>query len=472
MNTFILPGELPHLSRIRDYLNDEVCGILIHRKMSVADVYSSGVVPKDFGGGIYTLVSLADLTCEELQVSDRTLYEKCLGSIIADPRVHYLATRSYLNSPFNNSIVIERIVVNSFLIIRKTAARRLVSGSTPHSVEAWVFAKCFEHLNLPVYVLERTPINDRAWIYRGLDRQEVVLQDATIATAELSASSRKLMTEQRGATPGQKDANGFYLSRMDLSSVKGSDSNAWWSYPRELGFLRSGRLITMPIRLLSFYVKRALYKSYCKVAARELPDTPFVVYFMHYQPERSSLPEGLLFVQQWLAIRLLSWALPEGWSLLVREHPTTWLQPLDISARTPTLYRDIVCLRNARVCSMDVDTFEVIDKCRAVATLTGSVGFQSLMRNKPVIAFGLPAYKDHPACFSVSSLPELERALDVVQGQNMDDRFTDEALVEYLSWIERNSFCADSNERDWLEARLKNFGEIYRKILHGELELP
>lgn len=474
MNTFILPGEMPHLSRIRGYLSDEVCGILIHKKLSVAEVRASGVVPENFTGNIYTLTSLVDLTPEVLEEADRFVYEKCLAETLADQRVHYLATRSYLSSPFNNAIAIERILVNSILIIRKTKPLRLVSGSTPHSVEAWIFARCFEHLHLPVYVLERTPINDRVWIYRGLDRQEVMHQGegARAVAAELSASSIKLLKEQRGSNPGEKDANGFYLSRMDLNSVKGADSNAWLSYRREFGFLRPGRIITLPLRLLSFYVKRLLYKSYCEVVAQALPETPFVVYFMHYQPERSSLPEGLLFVQQWLAVRLLSWSLPAGWTLVVREHPTTWLQPLDITARTPSLYREIALLPNTKVCSMDADTFEVIDKCAAVATLTGSVGFQSLLRNKPVIAFGLPAYKDHPACFSVSSLAELQKALGVIQGEDLASRFSDAALIEYLSWIERNSFCADPNETDWLEARLKNFSEIFRQLFNGRLVLP
>jgi hypothetical protein len=215
-----------------------------------------------------------------------------------------------------------------------------------------------------------------------------------------------------------------------------------------------------------------LYKSYREVVAKKLPDTPFVVFFMHYQPERSSLPEGLLFVQQWLAIRLLSWSLPAGWTLVVREHPTTWLLPLDITARMPSLFRDIASLSNTKVCSMDADTFEIIDKCTAVATLTGSVGFQSLLRNKPVIAFGLPAYKDHPACFSVSSGADLEGALRIIASEDLSSRFSDAALTDYLAWVERYSFCVDPNESDWLEARLKNFSEIYRQLCNRQLALP
>jgi Capsule polysaccharide biosynthesis protein len=471
VNTFIIPGELTHLSRLREFLSDDVCGILIHSKMTEAAARSSGIVAERFAQRMYTLRSLEQLTHDVLSESGQADYEKCLAAICADSRVHYLATRSYFNSAFNNTIVIERIVLNSLVIIGKSLPSRLISSSTPHSVEAWIFAKCFEILGLSVFILERTPVNDRAWIYRGLDTQSVVRRSAAISKGNLSESSAKLMREQRGGKPGAKDANGFYLSRMELSSIKGADSNAWWSYRREIGFLRSGRVISLPLRLASFYLKRSLLKSYRDVSMSGLPETPFVVYFMHYQPERSSLPEGLLFAQQWLAIRLLSWALPVGWTLVVREHPSMWLHPIDITVRTPGLYREIASLPNVKICSMDVDTFEIIDKSKAVATLTGSVGFQAILRNRPVFAFGLPAYKDHPACFSVSSLSELRKALGVVEAQDLNDHFTDEALEEYLTWIERNSFCTDPHELDWLEARLKNFTEIYKSILSKQIEI-
>jgi hypothetical protein len=455
--TFIIPGSLSQLPWLGTVLNEAVCGILIHDRISSSDVRASGVVPERFLSRTYTLCSLEELRHERLDSQGEADYARCLSAVCADPRVHYLATRSHLNSAFNNTV------------LRATRPERLVASSTPHSVQAWIFAKCCEELGLPVFVVERTPINDRAWVYRGLDAQRVVSCDSA-PPAELGPSSIKLLTEQRNAKPGARDAQGFYLSRMDLSSIKGADSNAWWSWKRELRFLTAGKIISLPLRLASCYLKGRLWRSY-RQSARDLPDGPFVIFFMHYQPERSSLPEGLLFVQQWLALRLLCWALPEGWRLVVREHPSMWLQPLDITVRTADLYQEIATLPNVSLCSMDLDTFEVIDRCRAVATLTGSVGFQAILRNRPVLALGLPAYKDHAACFNVSSLDEMRAALQVIATQSLADRFSDAALISYLKWVEQNSNCVDPTEGDWLKARWKNFEDIYRRVLGGQLVL-
>jgi hypothetical protein len=467
IRTFIIPGGSVHLARMTGCLNETVCGILIHEHVEVERALAAITGISAFAERVYSLHSLVQVATEKLQPEDYDSYDRCLNEILSDPRVHYLATRSNLNTAFNNAIVIEKIVLNSLAIVRKCRPDRLISSSTPHSVEGWVFAKTCEHLGVPVYVLERTPINNRAWVYRGMDTQDVMMRPKPGIPGKLTRYSREIIHEQRQAKPGAKDEHGFYVSRMDLSPIKGSDTNNWWSYRREFGVLSKGSLLGTPVRALSVYMKNRLYRSYRKLAVSELPKSPFVIFFMHYQPERSSLPEGLFHVQQWTALRLLSMNLPAGWSLLVREHPTTWLQPLDISARTIDLYEQVAQLPNTKICSMELDTFEIIDRCEVVATLTGSVGFQAILRNRPVIAFGLPAYKDHPASLFVRTGSELSRALHVVRNGDLSDSFSDEKLEKYLLWVEQNSVCADANERDWQEARLKNFTLLYEELLNA-----
>ena len=467
---FILPGDESHLRTVAPHVGDSVCGILLHQRgepESLALAGESAKVPRE---KVYTLDSLRAFEGRRPSRSQQARCAAFLNAILSDPRAHYLAQRSSFDSAFNNSIGIEKIVANSISIIAETGATCLVASSTPHSVEAWVFAKCFELSGFPVLILESTPIAFRSWIYRGLDTQEVVPIGAPEAN-EVSASTQQLVRNQQRSQAGEKDASGYPVSRIYLSSVAGSESNKWWSYRRELRWLLSGRFLTMPYRIASSVGKKRLFDAYSKVCTAEIPDGDFVVFFMHYQPERSSLPVGLNFSQQWFAIRTLSQALPEGWSLLVREHPTTWLKPLDLSVRTKTIYTDIAALDNVRVCSMDVDTFDLVDRSRAVATLTGSVGFQALIREKPVMAFGLAPYKDHPACYAVSTQEHVEEALNDIANDRCTGDLSAESLQRYLLWVERNSVNVDEDEEDWRNVRLQNFVELYRHLLSGGVSL-
>jgi hypothetical protein len=471
MNPFVIPGDISHLKTIAEHLTNDVSGILLHQRTAAGADELSRLGLGEMAGKIHAFDSLRAVSSEPVAPEDQSAYTRLLNNILGDPRVHYLATRSQLDSPFNNAVAIEKITMNSLRLIRKANPSCLVASSTPHSVEAWVFAKCFEFLRLPVYILESTPIAFRSWIYRGIDTQEVVLRRDDGAKWDLTESTRSLVKAQRESRPGAKDESGHHVSRIYLNSIKGSDTNRWWSTARECKWLCAGKPRSFPLRLRSVWRKLQLYRSYREVAIRNLPQQPFVIFFMHYQPERSSLPVGRFFSQQWMAIRALSWALPAGWKLLVREHPTTWFSPLDPFVRIKTIYADMASLTNTHVCSMDIDTFELIDQSSAVATLTGSVGFQSLLRGKPVLAFGLAAYKDHPACFSVSTFDDIVEALNAVKSGECAASFTEDALQTYLGWVERNSVCVDPDEPNWIQARLKNFAEIYRQLMQRELKL-
>ena len=63
------------------------------------------------------------------------------------------------------------------------------------------------------------------------------------------------------------------------------------------------------------------------------------VFFLHFQPERTTLPEGYGFAQQLAAIIALDGALPEGTKLYVKEHPTTFTHDCMWKERLPFWYR-------------------------------------------------------------------------------------------------------------------------------------
>jgi hypothetical protein len=470
MRTFLIPGVYEHLADIREFLDESVCGILLYLAQSERQARAEAPCGEQFRQRLFTYDSLTKVSAGELAPGDWEPYDRCLRAVLGDSRVHYLAMRTYFDTALNSTLVIEKIVFNTIRILRECRPDRLVASSTPHSVEAWVFARCFEELGLPVYILERTPINNRAWFYRGLDTQIVVERAGPVATA-ITPYTRSQVNEQIESKAGARDARGFYVSRMDLSSIKGAEANRWWSWKRELPLLLQGRLISLPIRAGSIYLKRRLLKSYEKLAVTSLPEGPFIIYFMHYQPERSSLPEGLFYTQQWLALRQLAALMPAGWKLLVREHPSMWLLPLDVTVRPANYFEQIAALPNTHLCSMNVDTFELIDRSAIVSTLTGSVGFQALLRKRPVIVFGLPAYKDHPACITVHDSAELRRALTAVQEPQFAARFSPESLETYLRWVEQHSIVADEKETEWLAVRLKNFRELYRQLFSGQFAL-
>lgn len=115
----------------------------------------------------------------------------------------------------------------------------------------------------------------------------------------------------------------------------------------------------------------------------------FVYLPLHYQPEASTMPMSGCFVDQRLMVQLLSAHLPPGVLLYVKEHfwESGWLM------RDTDYYKELVRMPNVRLIRRNADTFALREHCRAVATGTGTAGFEALFRGKPVFLFGHRFYQ-------------------------------------------------------------------------------
>ena len=103
-----------------------------------------------------------------------------------------------------------------------------------------------------------------------------------------------------------------------------------------------------------------------------------------------------MFVDQILMIETLAAALPEGWVLYVKEHPwQMWNNGLNYSScRYPGYYKKISRLKNTFLVPIEANTFDLIKNCQAVATVTGTAGWEAVLRLKPAIVFGYAWYRE------------------------------------------------------------------------------
>lgn len=167
-------------------------------------------------------------------------------------------------------------------------------------------------------------------------------------------------------------------------------------------------------RLINFlWIKslRRAYEAYC--TEWSIP-SKFYLVCLHYQPEASTIPMGGEFAYQELMIGLLSQVIEKDACIVVKEHPSHLMgNRLDVSMkfRDRYLYDLISRWSNVKFCPISENSFSLIDKCKALVTVTGTAGFEALCRNKPVLAFGSPWYFDAPNCYLVRDKKTLKQAL-------------------------------------------------------------
>lgn len=309
-----------------------------------------------------------------------------------------------------DSMLLSRYVWNSVAFLEEHDVRCLLFQSVPHNPWPYVLARTAEALGIPVFMLQSSPLPWRYWVVRGMDDQ--VVQPVTGAANLLQGDAgvveearvRAFIERQRR---GAADAIPSY-ERERVAQRRGR----FWNWRAEL--LDAWRV---PGRVRYLWPKRQLYLAY-QAAVRPSVDAGLrkIVLFLHYQPEASSMPDGGPFGQQSIIVDALSQALPTGWELLVKEHPSTFTDAgLQIGYRSARFYEQVAELPNVRCVPLEESAHRLIAGADAIATIAGTVGVQALINGRRVLAFGRAPYRGAPGVHAVQRVEGVPDAIAWLQ---------------------------------------------------------
>ena len=156
------------------------------------------------------------------------------------------------------------------------------------------------------------------------------------------------------------------------------------------------------------------YESYC----REIDgDTRYIYVPLSFQPERTSTPEAGRFSNQFLMLRMLARFLPKGWKIVVKENPTQLLPDIGHGerGRHAYYYDDLISINNVILAHLDTPQFQLIDRSKAVATLTGTSGWEACVRGKPVLIFGHAWYRGCDGVFYCGTNSQCQDAMKKIR---------------------------------------------------------
>ena len=156
----------------------------------------------------------------------------------------------------------------------------------------------------------------------------------------------------------------------------------------------------------------ALQQSYFDIMPdlANLPDQ-FVLYAMQYTPESSINGIAPYYVDQFRAIDQLLMSLPNGYWLLVKEHPAM------VGQRPAAFYQALRKRAGVKLVHPRADSYALITKSSLVATVTGTIGLECFFLNKPCLMFG-PSFFSH-LCYAFSDCRGLPNFVDdIVAGFN------------------------------------------------------
>lgn len=192
---------------------------------------------------------------------------------------------------------------------------------------------------------------------------------------------------------------------------------------------------------------------------------PFIFVSLHYQPECSTSPMGGFFVHQDLMLDILMRSIPENIKIYVKAHPRdgyskSFTERVRYDERTFFL-------------DPNMNSFDLIKNSIAVATVTGTAGWEGFLNKKPILMFGDYFYKDAPSVYRVNNVLNCKDAFQQIQAGKSE--ISDEMINSFLKALEDNTFSG------WVDNRyaensflsqtenFNNLADIISKKINSEV---
>lgn len=359
-------------------------------------------------------------------------------------------------------------------VIDKYRPEAIIFPTIPHAVYDYLIYSLAKVKKIKTVLMEQIWVGDRmvimtdykngseavfAELGRHLTQKEVLLD----GMSEDLQREYKLQNSKEDATPlcvtHIKDRySGFQLLKLKARIL--------FKSILDLSIFR--KLLAYLLKYFDSNIK----KEYERVQQKPDLSKKFIYFPLHYQPERNSSPQGGVYVDQILMAETLSASLPDGWYIYIKEHPVQWLvRGLSyFSYRFRGYYEDLAKLKNIKLVPMKTDTYELMKYAQAVATITGTAGWEALVRKKPVLAFGYPWYQHCPGLFKINSTNSCRAAL-----QKISKGFSasTEDVLRYFYALDTASFHGyidlDGQELSQLNSKQNaaNLTEQISKILNA-----
>ena len=187
------------------------------------------------------------------------------------------------------------------------------------------------------------------------------------------------------------------------------------------------------------YVK-SLKKHYEALTVKPNYQEKYVVLFLHYQPEATTCPIGNIFVDQELCVDVLLKNLPPDYKVYVKEHPRQFYAHSEGQmGRITQFYYDLAKKPRVKLMSTNEVSFDLVEHCQALATVSGTVGWEGVVRGKPVIVFGMTWYENYDK--GVLRITDDTSASKMMQFINKY-AYDEHSVMAYLSSVSKNTVKA------------------------------
>jgi len=381
------------------------------------------------------LKDLASCESEALKMMDR--FQNTNGLLFYEKRInlYHKQVRYWLN------------------YLKKNKIDTCVFGTIPHVVHDYIIFSLCKYLGIKTSMFYRFPIlpNRNVSLYSMTDW---ITQDPEICEKYnfhlKNPEALKLKKNFLGYLDLQsgnkgKTFTGIMRSNKGLSKLfKISNYNKFIKYKIDHWSTTFQRRSDLKNNLLTRAHPRFFSKKRISYLQAPNLDEKFIYASLHFQPECSTSPMGGQYVHQDLMIEALIKNIPADYKIYIKPHIYGGL--------AQSLSRRIKFDHRTFLVAPSLNSYEFIKNSSAVATVTGTAGWEAFLNKKPVLMFGENFYKAAPGVFSIQSSEDFILSNKKIFDENF--KIETDMIHAFLKSMQEISF------EGWVDNRYENYSPL------------
>ena len=323
----------------------------------------------------------------------------------------------------DREVVLRRLQLALLSQLLRSKPTHMVFEETPHEVADFALFRLAQWLGIPVLFFQPSLVGPQV-VARSSLADIIEVKCPLVGPKQLVADRKAVQVISQGAISKLQTGGGTALldrqKRVDGVSSRGSQKiNVVRHIGRRLRSSSSNRMVNLTghlllgerlRRVLEVVLEWSLRRSLHRTVAG-LPSAPsnrnakYALFALHYEPERTNMPEGLPFLSQLDAVLEARKFLPPDVTLLVKEHYAQQSSSLrGYVGRSISSYDYLNSLPGIEVLGVGANSLELMKNAQCIFTMTGKIGIEAAFAGTPAVYMGQPWWGGMPGSFAFTSL--------------------------------------------------------------------
>jgi len=314
----------------------------------------------------YTYDKILDINSTDAIIPeglDENKIYKFLDIMLSDPRLISIFERSYFTKFYNTKRIriINILFFQAINFLKRVKPKAYILYATPHNINTYILKWACFSLGIDVVYLQESIL---PWRFYTIFEKE---------------NNRYLLNKGKKWNVYDKLFLDLYKKRLNKND-----------YIAPYVLQKNQRLFTLAGEIKKYWNrpdliinKLYIYRYYKKITKNfKIPKSDYVFFPLNFSPERSTLPDGGKYFNQFRAIHEIRSKIGKKIKIVVKEHPSTFKYVCHWGERNKHFYKAIYDLGNVIFAPVNFSLVKLIKNSSTCISINSSVILDSLLLEK------------------------------------------------------------------------------------------